>query len=404
MRLQRLVRGLCALAILWIVLINLRQAHQAHNSSGAEAQYQHQGRVANVALPRDTRTATPDRRWTVGQLAAVGVKPKAFTWNGTVPCYEPDDLMKLSNGYRQPAKDGLLFLKTIKTGGSTATGITMRIAKHTAERNKKKYWICRGRWDHQWAIRLLKERVRDRSFTWTVIRDPTERAISDFFHFGVSRQHLPTDDSTFQTYLLEKDKMKNTYLKMLSLEQVPLLALNKQYDALTATRIINRILSDYDFVGVTDRMDESAVALAMLLGAPLGDVLFLNAKSSGGYDDGVFQNKCNLIQKSFVTDEMKTFFKRDAWQKTISWDEALYVAANAALDLTIRETLGQVAFERNLSIFKKAQLAANQECSKGDAFPCTSDGRVNEKAPCLWSDSGCGYPCLNRIAARFHID
>jgi hypothetical protein len=180
MRLQRLARGLCSLAILWIVLINLRQAHQAHNSSGAEAQYQHQGRVATVALPRDTRTRTPDRRWTVGQLAAVGVKPKAFTWNGTVPCYEPDDLMKLSNGYRQPAKDGLLFLKTIKTGGSTATGITMRIAKHTAERNQKKYWICRGRWDHQWAIRLLKERVRDRSFTWTVIRDPTERAISDF--------------------------------------------------------------------------------------------------------------------------------------------------------------------------------------------------------------------------------
>jgi hypothetical protein len=155
-------------------------------------------------------------------------------------------------------------------------------------------------------------------------------------------------------------------------------------------------------VGVTDRMDESAVALAMLLGVPLGDVLFLNAKSSGGYDDGIFQNKCHLIQKSFVTDEMLAFFNSEVWRRTISWDEALYVAANASLDLTIM-SLGQVAFQRNLSIFKKAQLAANMSCLKDDTFPCTSEGRINKKATCLWSDSGCGYPCLNRIAGDFHI-
>jgi hypothetical protein len=45
-----------------------------------------------------------------------------------------------------------------------------------------------------------------------------------------------------------------------------------------APEIINQILADYDFMGTTERMDETAVALAMLLDLPLGDILYLDAK------------------------------------------------------------------------------------------------------------------------------
>lgn len=38
---------------------------------------------------------------------------------------------------------------------------------------------------------------------------------------------------------------------------------------------VNSILRDYDFIGVTERMDESAVALQMLLGLKTSDVMYL---------------------------------------------------------------------------------------------------------------------------------
>jgi hypothetical protein len=52
----------------------------------------------------------------------------------------------------------------------------------------------------------------------------------------------------------------------------------------------------YDFIAITERMDESAVELQMLLGLPLADVLYLNAKTSGGYEDIVAASNSSSTQ------------------------------------------------------------------------------------------------------------
>ena len=52
-------------------------------------------------------------------------------------------------------------------------------------------------------------------------------------------------------------------------------------------------LASFDFVGVTERFDESVVAMTMLLlGLPLANVLCLKAKGTGGGLDNV----CRQIQ------------------------------------------------------------------------------------------------------------
>jgi hypothetical protein len=118
------------------------------------------------------------------------VMARAFTWNKqTLPCFPPDFAMSQKYGYRSRIDRGFIFMKLIKVGGSTATGVTMRIAKHEAERRRAKYWICRGRWDHSYATQMFPERVRDISFTWTILRDPTKCVIRDFFPFrGVAEK------------------------------------------------------------------------------------------------------------------------------------------------------------------------------------------------------------------------
>jgi hypothetical protein len=79
----------------------------------------------------------------------------------------------------------------------------------------------------------------------------------------------------------------------------------------------------------------------MLLGLNTSDVLYLNAKQQGGYNDGHAQTgKCHYITPSFVSPGMMEFFKSPRWQKRVQWDLAFYQAVNCSLDLTIDDHLG----------------------------------------------------------------
>jgi hypothetical protein len=327
------------------------------------------------------------------EIVRDGVLARAYTWNKSLPCLPPDFPMKQKNGYRQPATSGFLYMKLMKTGGSTAAGVTMRIAKRTAERGHEKFWICRGRWDHGWAFKMLKDRRREDSFTWTNLREPTKRAVSQFFHFQVSRENVSSSDESFKRYLKTGENSKvqrNLYLRVLSIKNVLV------FDD-TAPSIINAILSEYDFIGITERMDESVVALMMLLNLPMGDILYLDAKGHGGYDDGVHRNTCFFIQPSKVSPGMHSFFNGPYWNELTKWDRLLYEAANRSLDLTIHR-LGKDKFNKNLLMFQYANEVARDRCLPQNVFPCTSTGQRNNNSSCLWSDSGCGYKCLDQVA------
>ena len=169
-------------------------------------------------------------------------------------------------------------------------------------------------------------------------------------------------------------------------------------DPITAA---NTILEDYDFIGISERMDESAVILMMLLDVPMSDVLFLNAKGKGGYDDGGGRadgRSCTYIWPSFVSPGMQRFFDtNEEWQSMVQNDLAFYKAANASMDLTI-QALGRDLFESNLAKFKTAQAEAKEKCLPRTIFPCDDAGRLHNDANCIWNDSGCGVECLDEIA------
>ena len=86
------------------------------------------------------------------------------------------------------------------------------------------------------------------------------------------------------------------------------------------------IFNDYNFIGVTERMDESLVALAMLLNVPLADVLYLSSKTSGAY--GSTHEGCQFLQKSFVTPGMQEFFQTTEFQDCANVDHIIHQVAN----------------------------------------------------------------------------
>ena len=222
-----------------------------------------------------------------------------------------------------------------------------------------------------------------------------------FFHMIVSRKKKEPSDEQFLEYILGDLKSFHTdyYFRTLYTKSPYERAQNDTTMPITTA---NQILEEYDFIGITERMDESAVVLMMLLDLPMSDVLFLSAKGHGGYDDGGVgggaQHVCTYIWPSFVSPGMRTFFDTNStWQSMVKYDVEFYKAANASLDLTIN-ALGRDLFESNLVKFREAQEEAQEKCLPTTVFPCDLAGHWHEHTDCIWNDSGCGVKCLDEIA------
>ena len=327
-----------------------------------------------------------------------GVKARSFApWRGdVVPCLEPEPAWKKYSTQMKPLSEGFLFLKTYKTGSSTASGVHLRIARNVAKHRKTGFEVCKARFDHAWASSLFRSLDRSKSFLWTSVREPRYRAISQLFHFHVSREQQPsTDDSLVARIRNDTAMFRDYYVKSLSLDGFR----SKRNDPI---QTINEIVQQYDFIAITERMDESVTALSMLLNLPLADVLYLKAKGKGGYDDAGKGGKCTYIQPSFVSEGMQAFFESKEYQDMVTWDFLLYQAANKSLDLTI-DALGRDKFAGKLSTFRRAQEAVTIRCLPTTRFPCSEEGMLRKETDCLWKDSACGLDCLDQVATELNL-
>jgi len=335
-----------------------------------------------------------------------GIHARAFeVWkHGKLPCFPPDPKWFLPATHRIPAREGLFLLKEMKTGGSTAAGIHLRIARNEARRQlgSPKHRFCKTRNDHPSASTLkYAHRDRENSFLWTVIRDPTQRAISQFFHFQVSREKVEPTDRNFQKWIQdEQDILHRYYLKTLSVDNIFNASLNPDFDPVATA---NKIMDDYDFMGLTERMEESAVVLQLLLGLKTGDILYTNAKGSGGFDDGGYMDRgCIYIVPSFVSPGMKAYFRSPAWRVTSATDVFLHQAVNRSLDMTI-DRLGRRRVEEALQRFRWARQQVDNECSANITYPCSASGEYRKHRDCLWLDSGCGTTCMDQVAKNLRL-
>lgn len=165
----------------------------------------------------------------------------------------------------------------------------------------------------------------------------------------------------------------------------------------TARRIqtVNKILEDYDFIGITERLDESLVVLQMILGLKTSDILYYSAKGNGSWDDhGVY------IQPSFVSKGMKKFFASDTWKDLSKGDYLMYLAANASLDRTIK-SLGREEFDQKLALFRYAKDLIASNCT--EIHPLFSAEGKAWNHDCLLADAGCGSRCFDQLERDFNI-
>ena len=113
------------------------------------------------------------------------------------PCVPGEErLMKVT-----PSREGFLFQRPMKVGSTTMVGVLLRLA-HNRSPWMKDNIKCKHRAMHGSALSFeFDKRDRSKSFLFSLLRHPTKRAVSEFFHFGVANTQTEPTDVNFRNWL-----------------------------------------------------------------------------------------------------------------------------------------------------------------------------------------------------------
>ncbi|KAI2497718.1 sulfotransferase family [Fragilaria crotonensis] len=150
-------------------------------------------------------------------------------------------------------------------------------------------------------------------------------------------------------------------------------------------------------------MHESLVTLQLLLNLTTADILVLNAKTHGGYDDGMSRGgQCTFIQPPIVSPALVEYLESDEWMQDKRGSNLLYATVNRSLDLTIA-SLDPTQFQQQLRRYKWALEQVEARCRNKVRFPCSAEGVKQERHDCLLWDSGCGNDCLDEVSQELGL-
>jgi hypothetical protein len=321
--------------------------------------------------------------------------------NGSFPCYPAEDDWNSLGRQKGPAQEGFLYVKARKAGSSTVAGVAIRIARNMALRAHLETPVCRVRFNHPMASKLqYSKRDKAKSFLWSILREPTRRFMSEFFHFGVSRNFIQPSDKNIKAYMRDTNpSINNYYLRWLSVDQ----PFDFDRDHSRIPSVVQRIMDEYNFLGISERLDESLVALQLILNMTTSDMLYLSSKVNGGWDDGVYRDTCYYIVPSFVSPSIKHYFQHsEEWHNFTVGDNLLYRAVNASLDATI-VSLGKGAFEKSLKQYRWALQQVDMACRANVTFPCSPSGVRQFTNDCMVWDSGCGIECIDHVSSKLNL-
>eukprot|EP00924_Labyrinthula_sp_SR-Ha-C_P012878 snap_masked-scaffold_12-processed-gene-1.48-mRNA-1 protein AED:1.00 eAED:1.00 QI:0/-1/0/0/-1/1/1/0/424 len=306
----------------------------------------------------------------------------------------------------------LLYVKLKKTASSTVAGVTRGIAArstgfkyigvHTTTKLKRnnldhcKVMSNHGPQPYQ-LPEVTKPSLRPKTFMFTVVRDPKRRFMSFYFHVEVSRDKKPFTDSAIKKYITKYFDADLTTRVMGTQYEVCRQAFRRsrlsQSDKLGEECVL-KIMNEFDFIGLTERLPESLIVLKNILGLEYSDILFIgDSKTNGGYDD-----QGAKIHKTIITDGVQQALDKKAKSFKYFFDQKVWDAADKKLTQTI-EHMGVDKIEKEVAEFKSLQLEAEEYCKGRIHFPYDVNGKKDKLAAkdCYWNDNGCGIPCLNEF-------
>lgn len=301
---------------------------------------------------------------------------------------------------------GLIYIKLYKASSSTCEGVSLSIAHNVARRltQNKKSSPCVHYNRHVFQdVGGLNYTSKTKSSTlvWTMVRNPIERDLSSFYFFEVSRKNATISDEAIINYFRESKNFQTSYL--LPWQTSPWNAEFAGKRELLVQWLENHILTTYDFIGVTERFEESLAVMVLLWDLETTDVIVMSAKQSGGYDDAGDTGRCTKILKP----PSPSLAVQAYWSKKHAIDNVdflLWEVANRSLDRTIHR-LGRSKVDAVMVEMENLRKLVDYWCAQKTHFPCSARGvkqfHLSEKS-CYVQDAGCGHTCVDKTMEKYH--
>ena len=304
-----------------------------------------------------------------------------------------------------------------RAASSTAAAVSLRISKQ--------HKMCQTVEWKQASAQSFQNRSKTRSFLWTVVRDPADRAMSSIFFYDISRrrpkQKYNVSNVDFIHQLTSSTDLSRGatslgqggfQLRHTAMRETPPY---RFWDANEPTRVrhpvalrnlVQETLMKYDFVAVAERMDESLVALALLLGVPVTSVLVTASRVSSEHHYHLVRLpnnkvKCLPVVPAYINEGVQDFLNSDQWRAANWGDYVLHRAAYISLDRTIA-ALGEERFTKALQEFQMWRALEQEQCAPNVQFACSHEGMAQVNAAqqsCYapYQDIGCGYKCIDEL-------
>jgi hypothetical protein len=229
---------------------------------------------------------------------------------------------------------------------------------------------------------------RDAIITWTFLKHPHARTKDDFFRQYVSWLNVEPTITNYEKHALscEEDVYFSRVLTSLG-------TTNETTKETQQRRILSSV---FDFIGITERLDESLIVMKLLFDLQVSDLLYISVP-----DDLLDFNEthCVFLEEPFQYENEGRVINNPDYQKRIQNDLNLYQAANQKLDRTI-DKLGRETVYQELQDYVQLLQKAHEACYDSAIFPCSLDGERQQNHSCLNDDMGCNYKCLDKFINR----
>jgi len=286
---------------------------------------------------------------------------------------------------------GILLSKVNKAASSTAAGAAVRLSRHLGCHDRNTHV------DHRTSISYSERDPRE-SFLFAPIRDPGSRAMSRIFYDILPRRKdiKPEDDRFIIDNLMSNDQTIRACttkgqggfsLRYTSLVEIPEYSCwhpSNRNNVRNPDQVISRVkdvIDAYDFLMVTERMDESLVAMSLIMGIDVGDVFVTSSKKGNDY---VYVPRpagsnptptCYKSMKKVVSPAVQNYLDSNEYRAMNYGDLVLHEAAKQCLDLTI-DRIGRNRFDVAMTKYQRLKKRVAAECDDDIVLPCSAEGIV----------------------------
>jgi len=323
-----------------------------------------------------------------------------------VPSTEAGQVIKNERGEWQ----GLLLVKVHKAASSTTAGLVYHLYNRTGG--------CAIQGMHYNTLGIdspFKPTDPNHSFLFAPIRRPSSRDLSHIKYFKLAFHWKRKKNPNWMDYknkLHENDltlskgfggyqfnyisHWRNDTDRLVSKDRVihPAKIHNRLYD----------LFQRYGFFFIAERMEESIVALACVMGLPIRDIVLPSSAKIRGNESYFYKRKnqkCYRLPNFDTPRKFVEYLESSEYKRETYADQLLYVAANYSLDLTIKHTIGVARFEEALAEYRLLTKRILDYCGERIRGVCHINQTVTlPEITCYFRDFGCGYQCVNVFFAK----